>query len=79
MIKTGDLAKIINDPVAPVLNGLIGTIVHIRNSKINGQPLYKIEADNYGPYMVTDGKTKKVMAWKKGDVRSVHEKNLQIL
>lgn len=71
-------AEIIADPMAPVLNGLQGTIWDITEFK--GRPLYRLLATNDGPYLKMDGGgTKKIMAWKKGDIRSVHREALKVL
>ncbi len=73
----GKTALIVNDPIAPVLNGMAGRII---GTKTFGEKiLYTIEAENYGPYLVTGGKEKKVRAWKAGDKRSVTSDRLKIV
>ncbi len=67
-MKIGDDVIVTKDPVAPILNGMKGTI--IETETFNGEQIYRIRATNDGPMMANkQGIERKVRAWKVGDWR----------
>ncbi len=76
-MKIGDEVITTGDPVAPILTGLAGKIVDIVERK--DKTLYKICAENFGPFMPGPNGDRKVMAWKRGDTRKLEAKYIKLV
>lgn len=69
-MKIGTYVKIVRDPLVPLLNGMAGQIVAIEQWE--GETLYRVVAENYGPFMRTPRNGEKpVRAWIRGNWRRV--------
>lgn len=77
-MTVGRYVRIVNDPICKALNGMAGKITDIE--KWNGQTFYRVEAENFGPYLLTTrGGEKKIRAWVRDNWRRVPASALDLI